>query len=348
MQALLFRQNKKCFSPVMLALLVLATCSSAQSSRAADFQMEGFENIKAKNFAKAIECFNKALKEHPNSWQTLQNVGNCHSELGHYDTALSYFQKSIEAGGLHGSQCQNIAGAYQKLGDNKKAVAWLKLACSVDPNKAADPYVQGTLRNLENPINNPSGEPNAPDYLAGVVSIRRWPKEVMPIKVYVRDNPQVPGIGKVYHDVVKESLDQWCKASANAISYKFVDKLDGANLICDYTDRPEQVRPDHDLGTEGSTESQVRLKDNAMEWADVVLLVRDNPGASFRERLTLLKLCLHEMGHALGLKGHSPNSHDVMFYTTTNPDVPATLSERDKNTIRLMYTASAAGQNNAR
>jgi len=326
-------------STAALVLILALAIKSPLPCAATDLQIEGFENIKAKNFAKALNCFNAALKEHPNSWQTLQNIGNCHSELRHYDTALSYFQKSIEAGGLHGSQCQNVAGVYQKLGDNKKAVAWLKLACSVDPNKNADPYVQGTIRRLEDPINNPKGSANAPDYLIGVVALRRWPKESMPIKVYVRDNPQVPGIGKVYRDVVKDALDQWCKASGNTVSYKFVDKLDGANLICDYTDRPEQVRPDHDLGTEGSTESQVRLKDNAMEWADVVLLVRDNPGAPFRERRTLMKLCLHEMGHALGLKGHSPNSHDVMFYTTTNPDVPATLSERDKNTFKLIYAS---------
>jgi predicted Zn-dependent protease len=44
---------------------------------------------------------------------------------------------------------------------------------------------------------------------------------------------------------------------------------------------------------------------------------------------------LHEMGHALGLAGHSPNDRDIMG-DPPRRDV-AGLSSRDRNTPRALY-----------
>jgi tetratricopeptide (TPR) repeat protein len=195
---------------------------------ATDFQMAGFENIKAKNYAKALVCFDTALKEHPHSWQILQTIGNCHMELGQYDKAIADFQKSIEAGGLHAIQCINIAAIYQRLGDTKKALSWLKLACSVDPTQAADPTIQASLIKLQDPENNPTGSPSAQDYRAP--SFKGWPKEAMPIKIYARKNIQIPGFHAPFVEILRDSLDQWCKATGDVISYKFVDAAESANV----------------------------------------------------------------------------------------------------------------------
>jgi tetratricopeptide (TPR) repeat protein len=98
-----------------LALLMLIACAS-RPSYAADFQTEGFENVKAKNYAKALDCFTAASKEQPKNWQILQSIGNCHMRLGQNDAAISDLQKSIEAGGLHASQCTIMAAALEGQG----------------------------------------------------------------------------------------------------------------------------------------------------------------------------------------------------------------------------------------
>jgi len=329
--------NVQIFPKWIVAQLLISLAFATPSCAGADLQLDGFHCIQAKNYTQALVCFSSALKEHPNSWQILQSIGNCHSELGHYDTAISFFQKSIEVGGMHGSQCVNIAAVYQKLGDNKKALSWLKLACSVDPKEASDEYIQGTIRRLENPLSNPTGSPTSSDYVSSLLGVRRWPKSMMPIKVYVRPNPQLQEMQKIFSEVVTSSLDQWCKASGSAISYRIVDRVELANLICDYTDRPDLVRPDHDLGSEGAADTQVRLKDNTLEWADITCLVCDEPGAPPRDRAMLNKLCLHEIGHALGMRGHSPSNRDTMFFNSSVPTVSDKLTQRDKNTIRKIY-----------
>ena len=47
----------------------------------------------------------------------------------------------------------------------------------------------------------------------------------------------------------------------------------------------------------------------------------------------LRAICLHEFGHAVGLWGHSPDSRDAEFHTSTNEQP----SPQDVNTLRRVY-----------
>ncbi len=50
--------------------------------------------------------------------------------------------------------------------------------------------------------------------------------------------------------------------------------------------------------------------------------------------LLLRNIIAHELGHALGLLGHSPNNNDLMFNIT---DEYSRISERDLNTLNKLY-----------
>jgi hypothetical protein len=137
--------------------------------------------------------------------------------------------------------------------------------------------------------------------------------------------------------MVRLCLSQWCAATHGSISYKFATSADSANLILDYTDRKELVSSDHELGIDGNTDMRIRAQDNTPDWANIVILVKDGPGAiPFRNKEFLTRSCLHELGHALGMHGHSPSSRDVMFSAAT-VNGAAMLSERDKKTIQRIY-----------
>jgi predicted Zn-dependent protease len=60
----------------------------------------------------------------------------------------------------------------------------------------------------------------------------------------------------------------------------------------------------------------------------------------------LKRAYLHEVGHAFGLSGHSPNANDVM-YAVVNPSMPEHLSMRDIASIRHLYTGASAVENTA-
>jgi len=296
----------------------------------------GMSYVQARDYSKGLECFHASLKERPDNWQTLQNIANCHMQLGRYQTAITFLQESIEVGGLHASQCKNMAAVYQRLGQPEKALSWLRLACSVDPTKAGDPNVQAAISKLQDPANNPKGSVSSVDYLSSLTSHKGWIKKAMPLKVYVRKNIQIPAFYEEFARMIGESFDQWSAATDGAVSYLLLTNPEGANIICDYTDRKELVSSQHELGIDGTAEMLLK-SDGEPGSANVVVLVKDSPSATaFRKRPMLMHCCLHEIGHALGMHGHSPNNHDVMFSAATLTG-PTVLSERDKNTIRRIY-----------
>lgn len=303
----------------------------------ADPQIQGFIYVKDKKFDKAIDCFMAALKERPNSWQTLQNIGSCNMELGKYDTAIEYFEKSVRLGGLHSvTQCKSLAGAYQHVGKNSKVFDWLELACQIDPATAADPQIQAEMKRLAFPIDHPSGSLTSADYLAGIFKVSKWDKESLPLSVFVKPNPKLPSFQKEFAEMVRNASDQWCQASNGVVSYKFVDKENLANVVWSYTDNEADCNVVCEMGLDGATDLKIRAMNDKPELATIAVLVKDKPGAAFRDRKLLTRSCLHEMGHVLGMNGHSPNDHDVMF-PSANMDGRVTLSERDKNTIKKLY-----------
>jgi tetratricopeptide (TPR) repeat protein len=318
-------------------ILIICSILALVPASAADLQSEGAQYFRARDFAKALDCFNAALKQQPNDWKVMQSIASCHNRLGHFDTAVGNLQKSIEVGGLHASQCTIMAGALEGLGQPKQALHWLQLACSLEPAQAMNPTMQAAIRRLKDPLINPSGSPSASDYMDGLVSVYKWRKNEMPIKVYVRKNYQLPGFYDQFVTIVRDSVDQWCDATKRSVTYIFVNALDSANLVYDYTDRRELCSSDHEPGLEGGVEMKIRSDDKTPVAGNIVILVKDGPNAlAFRDPVLINKACLHETGHALGLHGHSANNNDVMFLAAT-PKRVAKLSQRDKNTMRKIY-----------
>ncbi len=61
-------------------------------------------------------------------------------------------------------------------------------------------------------------------------------------------------------------------------------------------------------------------------------------GRSFSDTDTY-KTCLHEVGHAIGMEGHSNTPSDIMYPMLNSAQTPY-LKERDINTIAALYSES--------
>lgn len=306
-------------------------------SSAEDLVAKGMKFVNAKDFRTALVCFQQALKESPNNPMRIMFVGNCYNELGEYSKAINCLQLAARKGGINATIAGNMSDTYQKMGENTKALYWLELQCALDPTEARNPKTVAMLKKLRDPLSNPTAPPNAPDYLSGLAESHVWQKDLVPIRVYVAKNQKLASFHAAFRTIVKESMDQWRTAISGTLSYRFVDSPTQASLVCAYTDDPNQVRSDHEPATNGSTQVHIAKSSDAIDRTSTVILVAPAPSETRFDGSTITTVCLHELGHAIGMHGHSSNNHDVMFFLADVPSVPITLSERDRRTIRKLY-----------
>ena len=67
---------------------------------------------------------------------------------------------------------------------------------------------------------------------------------------------------------------------------------------------------------------------------DIVLALRESSSAALLSPEKMQTVCLHELGHAIGLWGHAPDSADVLFFAAT----AQRPTDRDKTTLHKVYT----------
>ncbi|NGP76384.1 protein kinase [Balneolaceae bacterium YR4-1] len=83
-----------------------------------------------KYFRKAIEIAENSLNVNPNDVTTLRSLGNYYAEIRDSVQAVSYLNKAVSKGGddLTMTNQFMIGAAYERLGDRREAIAWIKSA----------------------------------------------------------------------------------------------------------------------------------------------------------------------------------------------------------------------------
>ncbi|MBX9568590.1 MAG: matrixin family metalloprotease [Candidatus Obscuribacterales bacterium] len=160
-----------------------------------------------------------------------------------------------------------------------------------------------------------------------------WKK--FPIKVYM--DPAPGATGSQLESEVKEAFEIWTKVTGNKIRFEFTPKQ-SANITISWTPTTAGFRDPSEAGE--SSVDYSTPPGPKRTW--------DNPGditrAKVRFSITDINhkewlpgqfklLVLHEIGHSLGVFGHSNNANDIMYSLKGAP----ALSQRDINTVNILY-----------
>ncbi len=95
----------------------------------------GYRNLGKGKYQKAIDSFNKAIKNYALDGPTFYNRGNAYMGLEKYQEAIKDYLRSIELDSETGNQYayNNIAISYENLGDYNNALKYINLAIKAFP-----------------------------------------------------------------------------------------------------------------------------------------------------------------------------------------------------------------------
>jgi len=183
----------------------------------------------------------------------------------------------------------------------------------------------------------------------------RWPDDALPLRVYVQPPDLDPSVQDEFRpvdpqtlvDAVGRALDEWEEQLEGRVRFVRVTSPDEARLRMRlHGDRAPEPVPGRRVY--GSTEELARacLAHGWDEEHDAVvtsfelptldLHLADEHGLLSPEMVR--RLALHELGHALGMRGHSPSPGDLMYERLDRATPRAGLSQQDVNSFLSLYS----------
>ena len=151
----------------------------------------------------------------------------------------------------------------------------------------------------------------------------------MPIRVHIAPTPiGVEGV-ETYLESFRYAMREWEAAVDGRIQFQEVASTTNADIRVRWQRSGLTRIIDTALGRTELT----RLSETDFE-VDVVLSLRERGSAALLSQEKMRTVCLHELGHAIGLWGHSPDSADVLFFAAT----AQRPTDRDKAMLQKVYT----------
>ncbi len=291
------------------------------------------------NYAKAMDLLKQAISLDPND-----NSGIVHSnyamlleKTGQMDNAIEHFKIALN---YDPSISYNLGCCYEHIGDVQQALKYLTQYVNDFPKDPNRNEILATLDSLKRIKPSVVEDKDSQDYLKSVTSdgIEVWPRNAMPLKVFIHGQENIPDFPQSFTDIPAACLDQWARAASNYCSWKMISNEKDADIVFNWISDTKQL--EHQGAEQGETSRVYRPTQDGrciLNHAIIKLCIFVPVTGELLSYKLLNASCLHEIGHALGLKGHSPSHKDVMFYGAGESQALNTLSARDIATINRLY-----------
>jgi len=153
----------------------------------------------------------------------------------------------------------------------------------------------------------------------------RWFDRDMAVKVLIKPGTKVAKFKPLFEEILRDSFKEWEVNSNAKIKFEFVTEAP-AEITCQFV---EEIAKQKD-SVAGITNYQT----SPYHIDSAVISIKTSCSITPLTDSLMHSVCLHEIGHAIGLVNHSLDPHDVMYpYLSTQKS----LSARDINTIHLLY-----------
>ncbi len=159
-----------------------------------------------------------------------------------------------------------------------------------------------------------------PNYRVSAINLRHWDKKI--VAVYVDPSGDSTKEPQEVMGSVTKGLSLWNAKLGSAIRLATTSNREDADITLSFV-APGTLSG----GAVGRTDVTYHLDDQILTRA-CVRISSELPGD------TLIQVTAHELGHALGIQGHSPDKHDLMY---PYAHLPAEVTARDFGTMAISY-----------
>ncbi|MBQ2644285.1 tetratricopeptide repeat protein [bacterium] len=141
------------------------------------------------------------------------------------------------------------------------------------------------------------------------------------VRVYIEPDSK-------YKPMVQRAYSEWQSAIGSYLSFSYSGNKQDATDIVTFT------KNNGDKGMQEGGHCEYNIQGNTLAGNKIVIRAYGTDGKALPDNMVYHTI-LHEIGHSLGIMGHSPYKNDIMSQgvSTFLPH----LSARDKNTIKLLY-----------
>lgn len=162
--------------------------------------------------------------------------------------------------------------------------------------------------------------------------LMRWLDDRMPLRVHLPPpGPELAADPQAVLEAVRDGVTDWSEAAGPGIPrFSFVDDPGEADIPIVW-----EAEPSGDWYIAHCV-YQLNPIQRRFGVARILVTTRGRGGDAVPLQ-QLYETVLHEMGHALGLAGHSPYADDIMYFRGSSASSADGPSPRDRATLRALY-----------